>query len=98
MYIIMESLRQEIRDEMKSLRINKTHVYDILMRLVDELDSTSVVAPTPVAPTPVAAPVEESTSTPDVVPVEESTPTPIEETPKTVKKIVRRTRKTAELA
>ena len=57
----MESLRQEIRDEMKSLRVNKKHVYDILLRLVDELDSAKS-APAP-APAPVAeapAPVEEA--------------------------------------
>lgn len=78
----MESLRQEIRDEMKSLRVNKKHVYDILLRLVDELDSTKpapVAAPAPVAeaPAPVAA------------------PAPVEEAPKPapVKKVVRRTRK-----
>ena len=33
----MEALRQEIRDEMKTLRINKKHVYGLLMRLVDEI-------------------------------------------------------------
>lgn len=82
----MESLRQEIRDEMKSLRINKKHVYDILLRLVDELDSAK---PAP-APAPVAAPAR--VATPE--PVAEA-PAPVEEAPKPapVKKVVRRTRK-----
>ena len=55
----MESIRQEIRDEMKSLRINKKHVYDILLRLVDEIDGATKPAPVPepVAPAPVPAPV-----------------------------------------
>ena len=34
----MEALRQEIRDEMKTLRVNKKHVYGLLMRLCDEID------------------------------------------------------------
>ena len=41
----MEALRQEIRDEMQTLRINKKRVYGLLMRLVDELDSTPAPAP-----------------------------------------------------
>ena len=85
----MESLRQEIRDEMKSLRVNKKHVYDILLRLVDELDSTKpapVAAPAPVAEAP--APVAEA-------PAPVAAPAPVEEAPKPapVKKVVRRTRK-----
>ena len=43
----MEALRQEIRDEMKTLRINKKHVYGLLMRLVDEIDG-GAKPPTPV--------------------------------------------------
>jgi hypothetical protein len=45
MYIIMEALRQEIRDEMQTLRINKKRVYGLLMRLCDEIDGG---APAPV--------------------------------------------------
>jgi hypothetical protein len=85
MYIIMEALRQEIRDEMQTLRINKKHVYGLLMRLVDELDSTPAPAP---APAPVPAPVVEQ--------VEEAkapAPAPVEEAPKPVKKVVRRVKK-----
>ena len=52
----MESLRQEIRNEMKSIRINKAHVYDVLLRLVDELDSAKTVAS---APAPAPEPVQE---------------------------------------
>ena len=44
----MEALRQEIRDEMKTLRINKKHVYGLLMRLVDEIDGSAPPAPAPV--------------------------------------------------
>lgn len=87
----MESLRQEIRDEMKSLRVNKKHVYDILLRLVDELDGAK---PAP-APTPAPAPVAEPAPTPEPVPVVE-VPAPVEEKPKPVKKVVRRTRKKVE--
>jgi hypothetical protein len=85
MYIIMEALRQEIRDEMQTLRINKKRVYGLLMRLVDELDSTPAPAP---APAPVPAPVVEQ--------VEEAkapAPAPVEEAPKPVKKVVRRVKK-----
>jgi hypothetical protein len=87
MYIIMEALRQEIRDEMQTLRINKKRVYGLLMRLVDELDSTPAPAPAP-APAPVPAPVVEQ--------VEEAkapAPAPVEEAPKPVKKVVRRVKK-----
>jgi hypothetical protein len=98
MYIIMESLRQEIRDEMKSLRVNKKHVYDILLRLVDELDGAKS-APAPVAkPTPAPTPTPEPEPEPVVeapVPVVEA-PVPVEEAPQPVKKVVRRTRKKVE--
>jgi hypothetical protein len=87
MYIIMEALRQEIRDEMQTLRINKKHVYGLLMRLVDELDSTPAPAPAP-APAPVPAPVVEQ-----VEEAEAPAPAPVEEAPKPVKKVVRRVKK-----
>lgn len=83
----MESIRQEIRDEMKSLRINKKHVYDILLRLVDEIDGATKPAhvPEPVAPAP--APVPEP-----VAPAPATEP----EKPKVVKKVVRRVKKKVE--
>lgn len=81
----MEALRQEIRDEMQTLRINKKHVYGLLMRLVDELDSTPAPAP---APAPVPAPVVEQ-----VEEAEAPAPAPVEEAPKPVKKVVRRVKK-----
>jgi len=89
MYITMESIRQEIRDEMKSLRINKKHVYDILLRLVDEIDGATKPAhvPEPVAPAPAPAPVPEP-----VAPA----PAPEPEKPKVVKKVVRRVKKKVE--
>jgi hypothetical protein len=88
MYITMESIRQEIRDEMKSLRINKKHVYDILLRLVDEIDGAAKPAPVPApAPAPAPAPVPEP-----VAPA----PAPEPEKPKVVKKVVRRVKKKVE--
>ena len=92
----MESLRQEIRDEMKSLRVNKKHVYDILLRLVDELDGAKPAAPAPApAPVPDVKPTPAPTPTPTPTPEPEA-PAPVEEKPKPVKKVVRRTRKKAE--
>ncbi len=46
----MEALRQEIRDEMKTLRVNKKHVYGLLMRLIDEIDGGAPPPPPPPAP------------------------------------------------
>ena len=83
----MEALRQEIRDEMKTLRINKKHVYGLLMRLVDELDSTPAPAPAKKAE---PAPAKKAEPAPAPAPV------PVEETPKPVKKVVRRTKKKVE--
>jgi hypothetical protein len=60
MYIIMEALRQEIRDEMNTLRINKKHVYGLLMRLVDEIDGGAK----PSAPAPAPAPVKKEEPAP----------------------------------
>jgi len=53
----MEALRQEIRDEMKTLRVNKKHVYGLLMRLCDEIDG-GAPAPVKKAPPPAPAPVK----------------------------------------
>jgi len=97
MYITMEALRQEIRDEMKTLRINKKHVYGLLMRLVDELDSTPAPAPAKKAePAPAKkaepAPAKKAEPAPAPAPA----PVPVEETPKPVKKVVRRTKKKVE--
>ena len=85
----MEALRQEIRDEMKTLRINKKHVYGLLMRLVDELDSTPAPAPAKKAE---PAPAKKAEPAPAPAPA----PVPVEETPKPVKKVVRRTKKKVE--
>ena len=85
----MEALRQEIRDEMKTLRINKKHVYGLLMRLVDELDSTPAPAPAPAKKVePAPAPAKKVEPAP--------APAPVEEAPKPVKKVVRRTKKKVE--
>ena len=73
----MEALRQEIRDEMKTLRINKKHVYGLLMRLVDEIDGG--------APPPPPAPVKKA---PAPAPAKKAEPAPAP-----VKKVVRKTTK-----
>lgn len=57
----MEALRQEIRDEMKTLRVNKKHVYGLLMRLCDEIDGG---APPPVKKAPAPAPVKKAEPAP----------------------------------
>jgi hypothetical protein len=82
MYIIMEALRQEIRDEMNTLRINKKHVYGLLMRLVDEIDGGAK----PSAPAP--APVKKEEPVPAPAPVKKEEPAPAP-----VKKVVRKTTK-----
>ena len=76
----MEALRQEIRDEMKTLRINKKHVYGLLMRLVDEIDGS---APPALPPPP--APVKKA---PAPAPAKKAEPAPAP-----VKKVVRKTTK-----
>jgi len=75
----MEALRQEIRDEMKTLRVNKKHVYGLLMRLCDEIDGG---APAPVKKVPPPAPVKKA----EPAPVKKAEPAP-------VKKVVRKTTK-----
>ena len=76
----MEALRQEIRDEMKTLRINKKHVYGLLMRLCDEIDGGAPPAPVKKAPAP--APVKKA----EPAPVKKAEPAP-------AKKVVRKTTK-----
>ena len=85
----MEALRQEIRDEMKTLRINKKHVYGLLMRLCDEIDGG---APAPVKKAPPPAPVKKA----EPAPVKKAEPAPVkkaEPAPAPVKKVVRKTTK-----
>ena len=75
----MEALRQEIRDEMKTLRINKKHVYGLLMRLCDEIDGGALAPPpAPVKKAPAPAP----------APAKKAEPAPVP-----VKKVVRKTTK-----
>ena len=75
----MEALRQEIRDEMKTLRVNKKHVYGLLMRLCDEIDGG--------APPPPPAPVKKVPA-PAPAPAKKAEPAPAP-----VKKVVRKTTK-----
>jgi hypothetical protein len=84
----MEALRQEIRDEMKTLRVNKKHVYGLLMRLCDEIDGG---APAPVKKAE-PAPVKKA----EPAPVKKAEPAPVkkaEPAPAPVKKVVRKTTK-----
>ncbi len=60
----MEALRQEIRDEMKTLRVNKKHVYGLLMRLCDEIDGGAPPPPAPVKKAPAPAPVKKAEPAP----------------------------------
>ena len=85
----MEALRQEIRDEMKTLRVNKKHVYGLLMRLVDEIDGGAPPAPAP-------APVKKV----EPAPVKKVEPAPVKKVePAPAKKVVRKTtKKKAEVA
>ena len=80
----MEALRQEIRDEMKTLRVNKKHVYGLLMRLCDEIDGGA------------PAPVKKA----EPAPVNMAQPAPVKKAePAPVKKVVRKTtKKKAEVA
>jgi len=53
----MQSLRNELVEELESCRLNKDHVYKTLIRLVDEIGGTPVPLPVPTpAPTPAPAP------------------------------------------
>jgi hypothetical protein len=82
----MEALRQEIRDEMKTLRVNKKHVYGLLMRLCDEIDGG---APAPVKKAE-PAPVKKA----EPAPVKKAEPAPVKKAePAPVKKVVRKTTK-----
>jgi len=76
----MDALRKEIEAEMQTLRINKRHVYGILMRLVDEIDG-GAKPPTP-AKKAEPAPVKKA----EPAPVKKAEPAP-------VKKVVRKTTK-----
>ena len=51
----MQSLRNELVEELESCRLSKDHVYKTLIRLVDEIGGTSAPAPAP-APAPVPTP------------------------------------------
>src|SRR6056300_1345409 len=51
-YITMEAIKQEIRDELVRVRIDKVRLYNLLARIVDAIPAE---APAP-APVPVAAP------------------------------------------
>src|SRR6056300_1630964 len=70
-YITMEAIKQEIRDELVRVRIDKVRLYNLLARIVDAIPAE---APAP-APAPVAAPAPvEVKEEPAPVPVKEEKP------------------------
>ena len=72
----MEAIKQEIRDELVRVRIDKVRLYNLLTKIVDAIPAE---APTPVevpAPVPVAAPVP--APVPVAAPVEVEVPAPVE--------------------
>jgi len=56
-YIKMEELRTDIENEMKRVRINKSHVYNTLLRMINVMDANSVSSIPAVS---TAAPVEDA--------------------------------------
>ena len=55
----MDSIKEEINDELKNIRINKNHVYNTILKLMDVI---SQKAPEPSeTPEPVETPAKKST-------------------------------------
>ena len=86
----MEELRNDIENEMKRVRINKSHVYNTLLRIINVMDTNSVsslpaVSTSPpveeVAESVTSPPVKKSRSKPSIEVPPEPTPDPTE-TPK----------------
>jgi hypothetical protein len=85
-YITMEAIKQEIRDELVRVRIDKVRLYNLLAKIVDAIPAE---APAPVAvPAPAPAPVPTPAPAPAPVEVKEEpapAPAPVEEKPKAKK-------------
>ena len=72
----MEAIKQEIRDELTRVRLDKGRLYNLLERIVDEISQAPVPVPAPTptpAPEPAPAPTPAPTPVPEVV---KRTPTP----------------------
>ena len=80
----MEAIRQEIRDELVRVRLDKVRLYNLLEKIVDAIPAEAP-APAPVAPAPVRAP------TPVPVVVAEPEPVKEEDTTPKVKTVKKKT-------
>src|SRR6056300_1813222 len=91
-YITMEAIKQEIRDELVRVRIDKVRLYNLLARIVDAIPAE---APAP-APVPVAAPapVEVKEEPAPVEVKEEPAPVPVKEEKPKAKKTTTTKKKT----
>src|SRR6056300_520711 len=93
-YITMEAIKQEIRDELVRVRIDKVRLYNLLARIVDAIPAE---APAP-APVPVAAPapveVKEEEAPAPVEVKEEPAPVPVKEEKPKAKKTTTTKKKT----
>src|SRR6056300_1940017 len=91
-YITMEAIKQEIRDELVRGRIDKVRLYNLLARIVDAIPAE---APAP-APAPVAAPapVEVKEEPAPVEVKEEPAPVPVKEEKPKAKKTTTTKKKT----
>lgn len=87
----MEAIKQEIRDELTRVRIDKGRLYDLLARIVDQIPQAPVAAPAPVVETPAPAPAPAPSPEPVV---ETPAPEPVVETPAPKKKATATKKKT----
>jgi len=85
----MEAIRQEIRDELVRVRLDKVRLYNLLEKIVDAIpaEAPAPVAPAPVrtptpapvAPAPVRTPTPAPVPVPVAEPVKEEVPVPVAE-------------------
>jgi hypothetical protein len=81
----MDSIKEDIHSELRRLRLDKTHLYTTLLRIIDAIPQAEapVVQAEPVAEVPVVEKVEEQ-----VPVVEETSPsTPVKKTAGRKKKV-----------
>ena len=62
----MEELRNDIENEMKRVRINKSHVYNTLLRIINVMDTNSVSSLPAVSTSPPVEEVAESVTSPQL--------------------------------
>jgi hypothetical protein len=87
----MDSIKEDIHNELRRLRLDKTHLYTTLLKIIDAIPQaeTPVVKAEPVAEVPIveASPVPEVVETPPVPEPEAPPPTPVKKTGGRKKKI-----------